>query len=172
MLKFNNAVDNIEEINDIIFKDVLTCVNNKLAFDEFKKSYNNEKIAIVMADINNLKYINDSYGPDKGDEYIKGCCKIFCNVYKKSPIYRTGGDEFIAVLKGDDYINRHELYNDVQWVFNKVYHNNKIEWKRFSMAVGMTDHIIDESITDTINRADKEMYKNKETFKKVNGTYR
>ena len=39
------------------------------------------QFAIVMVDINNLKYVNDTFGHERGDGYIKGCCKIVCNLF-------------------------------------------------------------------------------------------
>lgn len=41
-----------------------------------------------------LDCLNDTYGHTAGDNYIKGCCKVICQIYKHSPVFRIGGDEF------------------------------------------------------------------------------
>ena len=81
-------------------KDSLTGVGNKTAYIK-KTNEINEQIrngfkdfAVVMIDINGLKAVNDNYGHANGDLYIKGCCHIICEVFKHSPVYRIGGDEF------------------------------------------------------------------------------
>jgi GGDEF domain-containing protein len=54
-----------------------------------------------MFDLNDLKHINDRYGHERGDEYIVNCCRLICQVFKHSPVFRIGGDEFVALLRGE-----------------------------------------------------------------------
>lgn len=42
-------------------------------------------------------------GHQAGDEYIIGACRIICNKFKHSPVFRIGGDEFVAISEGEDY---------------------------------------------------------------------
>ena len=72
-------------------------------------------------DANNLKMINDNYGHGAGDEYIKGCCKILCDVFCHSPVFRIGGDEFAVILKGRDYHNRNDLMKEIKETFERIY---------------------------------------------------
>ena len=110
-----NLKEHVSEINAIAHKDPLTHVKNKTAYEEKKEELSkaiesgNAVFGIVMADINSLKIINDKYGHERGDEYIIGACMLISKIYKHSPVYRIGGDEFVVVLQGEDYENREGL---------------------------------------------------------------
>ncbi len=57
--------------------------------------------ALVMADADGLKRINDAYGHEKGDMYLKGIAEALENLGQKSSIAaRLGGDEFVLFLYG------------------------------------------------------------------------
>lgn len=59
--------------------------------------------------MNDLKKVNDFYGHDAGDRHILSAKKLICDVFKHSPVYRIGGDEFTVILTGTDYENGIEL---------------------------------------------------------------
>jgi diguanylate cyclase (GGDEF)-like protein len=59
-----------------------------------------EPFAIVVADINGLKKTNDRYGHEIGNRLIVKAAKIICDVFKHSPVYRIGGDEFMVLMRG------------------------------------------------------------------------
>lgn len=121
-----------------------------------------------MDDINYLKTVNDNYGHDNGDKYIKGCCHILCDVLKHSPVYRIGGDEFVAVLTGEDYESRNARLADLYAVFEKTYSNKNAEvWDRYSASLGMADYTpADDSVESVFKRADQAMYQYKNQFKR------
>lgn len=60
---------------------------------------------MIVFDINNLKIINDTLGHDFGDILIIDSCKLICKVFKRSPVYRIGGDEFVVILEMMTLIN-------------------------------------------------------------------
>ncbi|MCR5268180.1 MAG: diguanylate cyclase, partial [Lachnospiraceae bacterium] len=98
-------------------RDELTGIKNKTAYHELEETVqagidSGEEplsFAIVVCDANNLKTINDSEGHAAGDVYIRESAKLLCDVFDHSPVFRIGGDEFVAFLKGADYENREEL---------------------------------------------------------------
>ncbi|MBQ9504926.1 MAG: GGDEF domain-containing protein [Lachnospiraceae bacterium] len=124
--------------------------------------------AIVMVDVNNLKVINDNYGHTYGDEYLRGCCHVICNVYKRSPVYRIGGDEFVVFVAGEDYEVRHEKLSALKKSYETTCHDTKLKpWKRYSAAMGMAEYATDDNTVELVfKRADKAMYINKQEFKK------
>jgi diguanylate cyclase (GGDEF)-like protein len=157
----------VTKMNVIAYQDALTGVKNKAAYDKKLEALNwdilnySAAFAIVMADLNFLKIINDRYGHDKGNEYIKGSCLIMCSVFQHSPVYRIGGDEFVAVLEGDDYHKRDELLAQIQEEFRKSASQSDLSpWQRYSAAAGMAayrqDHDMDAEAV--FERADGEMY--------------
>ena len=108
--------------------DELTGIKNKNAFSEHVKEIDkvinggdfDPIFGVIMCDINELKRINDTRGHSFGDEAIQRACRMICEVFEESSVYRVGGDEFAVVLKGLDYENRDELMTDIR---NKVLEN-------------------------------------------------
>ena len=182
MSNYTKSKGEIMEMSEVAYKDALTRVGTKKAYDAQVQKISNSiardenfKFALVMVDVNDLKRINDIYGHEKGDIYIKGCCKIVCEVFGHSPVYRVGGDEFIVYLVNDDYENRYDLCDSINQKFVEAFlDDSKEEYERYSAAVGMAtfDRQKDSDVNDVFDRADKRMYVSKEQHKERYGTYR
>ena len=151
------------------YTDALTGAKSKLAFLEISDQLDKEiedgsikEMAIALFDVNSLKRINDTYGHDKGDEYIKKAFLIICNCFEHSPVFRTGGDEFVAVLRDRDYENRHQL----QAQFNRKIENNLASGD-VVISIGIADYIPgdDNSCKRILDRADALMYERKQALK-------
>ena len=165
----------IGEIRKEAYRDALTGIGSKAAYVR-KENELNEAIckgyssfAVVMMDANGLKYINDNYGHVQGDAYLKGCSHIICEEFKHSPVFRIGGDEFVAILSGEDYQKRDERVEALRKVFDTAYKNEEAQpWERYSASVGMAEFTSeDKTVDDVFKRADKLMYENKVAFKKT-----
>ena len=156
------------------YQDALTGVGNKAAYlkkaDELDQliAQGDAEFALVMVDINELKQINDEHGHRAGDAYIKGCCDMVCAAFSRSPVFRIGGDEFIAVLQGDDYAERKEAVEKLRTGYEKARSNTETDpWLRFSAAVGIAEYASDDNTVDLVfKRADKLMYEQKAAFKR------
>lgn len=160
-------------------KDPLTGVKNMTAYTETvgeittKISEHVElEFAIVICDVNKLKVVNDSFGHDMGDKYIQNCCKLICDNYSHSPVYRIGGDEFAVILTGNDYNKRNELIDELGDKIVKASKIDRIEDGKASMAVGMSvfNAYTDVSVASVAKRADESMYTNKRMME-FNGDY-
>ena len=152
-------------------KDPLTGVGSAAAFkaksdliDAEIKAKDKLKFAIIECDVNDLKVINDTFGHDMGDEYLKNCSKVFCDIFKHSPVYRIGGDEFVIILFGEQYEKRAELFEKLKSSVNRKLDAPK---ESISFAAGMADYSskIDECVKDVLKRADTFMYINKGKLK-------
>lgn len=161
-------------LGELANKDALTNVRNKTAYDRYVADINKEidagvaKFAIVMIDLNHLKKINDTYGHERGNEYIKKSCNVVCHIFDHSPVFRVGGDEFVAILSGPDYDNRISLVLETENIFKNASENQGLEpWRRISAAIGLAEFSADKdkSVDDVFNRADKVMYENKVAMK-------
>lgn len=170
----------IGEISKTAYEDALTGVGNSAAYDKaieiLRKEFSEgaEEFAVLVCDINDLKYINDTFGHEKGNNYITDCVQTIRSVYTDSPIFRVGGDEFIVILKGEDYLSRREKHRQLSEAFDKARSGeDKQPWERYSMSIGM-DEIKDgdESIDNVLWRADEKMYENKRKYKEIHGSYR
>ncbi|MCF8010755.1 MAG: PAS domain S-box protein [Clostridiales bacterium] len=91
-----------EKLRYISFHDVLTGLYNRFYLEEKMKSLDTEMqipISIIMADVNNLKLVNDTYGHSAGDEMLKQAAEILTVSCREDDIVvRWGGDEFIILL--------------------------------------------------------------------------
>lgn len=169
-----SARENAENLNRIANIDALTRVRNKRAFDidAAKLNETKEPYGIVMIDQNGLKWINDTFGHVKGDISIKTVCKVVCEVFKHSPVYRVGGDEFIVILKNDDFNDRESLIQKLTDTFINLFHNKELSpWERVTAAVGYSvfDSKRDKGVDDVLKRADAAMYRQKRTLKEELG---
>ena len=60
----------------------------------------------MLFDANFLKKVNDKYGHEAGNELLRHAAAVIRRVFANSHVYRIGGDEFTAILEGQDYDNR------------------------------------------------------------------
>ena len=173
--------DQIKKISLDTYRDPLTGVKNKAALQKFSeelsrklKEGRGEPFSILMMDVNNLKYINDNFGHDAGDEYLRGCCMTLCHIYQHSPVFRIGGDEFVAVSQNDDYENREALFIKLSEAFDQAYSMEDADaWERYSASFGTADlKPSDSSLDQVLKRADQQMYEEKKAFKEKHGSYR
>ncbi len=181
MASFNRTQNELKEVNEVVSKDALTHVRSKSAYqsyiEEIDKSIakGHHKYAVIMADINNLKYVNDTFGHRYGDEYIKSCAHLICVGFKHSPVFRIGGDEFVIILTDESYDNKEELLKQIQKTFDEQYNDTSRKvYERYSASFGMAafDPQKDHMYTDMFVRADHNMYNAKKQFKEQNGSYR
>ena len=159
---------------ELMRRDPLTNVNNRTAYEDKEKYLQSEinmetglGFAIAMFDVNSLKLINDNRGHDAGDAYLIRSCRLICNVFKHSPVYRIGGDEFVAILEGEDYEKRDELMSEIKSRMNPYSDKMPLPLDYISIACGMAvfDPGNDRTVQDIIKRADEDMYKNKAEIK-------
>ena len=117
-----------------------------------------------MADVDGLKYINDSYGHEKGDSLLIAVSEIIKNSCRKEDIItRWGGDEFIILLPKTsekdalDVIERIRKATKVQKLKDRI---------NISISLGLTTkNDLDENIEHIIEQADKNMYLDKASKK-------
>ena len=151
-------------------RDVLTGVRSLAAYTdkveelkEHMKADKHTKFALVECDINGLKNINDTYGHEIGDVYIVNSCRGICSIFKHSPVYRIGGDEFVVVLEGVDYEARKELMDSLRDLIDASLKKKDALHGRISVAAGMAEYNpkSDKTVGDVLKRADASMYNNK-----------
>ena len=151
--------------------DALTGVKTKHAYLEMEERLDNmiadrrhTLFAIVIIDINDLKFVNDTQGHKAGDQYIKDACKTVCETFKHSPVYRVGGDEFAVVSQGEDYENIDGLIENVKRHNEEAAKNGGI-----IIAAGMARFDGDDCVAAVYERADIAMYENKRFLKEGRG---
>ena len=163
--------DYISTLNRQVYVDALTSVRNKGAFTSYVEDLQakledgreSPDFAICMFDCDDLKTVNDQYGHDKGDIYLKTASRLICKVFQHSPVFRVGGDEFVAVLRNDDFDHRQQLIEKFETSMAEIDAATDNLWEQAHVAMGMAvyDPAQDHSVIDTVRRADKAMYVNK-----------
>lgn len=158
--------DEEKRVNDMVYVDILTGLNNRIAFNRDISNANLEDVAIVSFDLNNLKFYNDTQGHNVGDALLMGASECLKNAFKNATIYRFGGDEFLGLYIGKTYL---DYDADCKRLDEEI--------KRFEESCD--DDIIieiskgyasyrgdDTSYERILKRADDNMYRNKNFIKK------
>lgn len=147
--------------------DALTGVKNKHAYIDLENRLNRQiesgedvRFAILVFDVNDLKEINDSEGHQAGDRYIRDACMIICRIFKHSPVFRVGGDEFVVVAQDSDYDDLDNLLDQLKESNDKNAESNGVV-----IACGMSRFNADRKVETVFARADRQMYVNKHDLK-------
>ena len=169
--------DHISDLSKRAYVDSLTSVRNKGAYSSYIEQLQKRmddangliSFAIGMFDCDDLKQINDIYGHEKGDIYLKTASRLICRIYQHSPVFRIGGDEFSVILQNDDYRNREALARQFNREMAESCAVNQNKWEQVHIAMGVAvyDPQSDRSVNDVIRRADTCMYENKRSRKSV-----
>ena len=168
----NHLQKYINYINSLAYRDALTGVKNKAAYQDAEHRLEEQmrqgrpEFAVVVLDINDLKHVNDYFGHDFGDMLIIDACKLICKSFPHSPVYRVGGDEFAVILEGADYENYEKLLDNFQFAIQE-YNENNHQDNRLSIARGIAiyNSVTDLVFSNVFKRADDAMYQNKADMK-------
>ena len=163
------------EVRQVAYKDALTGVKSKFAYTEEEAAIDESireggvgDLAVVVCDVNGLKYVNDTYGHAAGDEYIRSACRHICGLYAHSPVYRIGGDEFVVLVRGEDFERRAEILDEL----NRLVEEN-IAKGEVVVSAGMAEYEpTDEQLYVTFHRADQRMYARKAELKELGARVR
>ena len=150
--------------------DSMTGVKNKHAFSEYEAALNQQlkedsiaKLAVVVCDINGLKYANDTFGHAAGDKLIKDAAALITGYFTHGAVFRIGGDEFAVILQGKGY----DTLEAVAEEFNRTVEAN-IEKNEVVVSIGYSVlGETDQQVHDVFERADKLMYERKQQLKSM-----
>ena len=88
---------------------------------------------------------------------------MICDTFRSSQVYRTGGDEFVVVLTGEDYLIREELLENLR---RESYANGRARsGPVIACGLAVFEPAADARFSDVLKRADREMYENKKLLK-------
>lgn len=164
--------EQIHETKQQIKIDPLTGALSKYAYQETWEEIetliaNNElkQLALVMFDLNDLKLTNDTYGHEIGDKYLVDSFNLIKEFYHDIPLYRVGGDEFVALFINGQYPDRLKYFS----AFNKRIDENVKNKDRLIISSGIAEYDSDKdsSVLTVFTRADRDMYMRKQKIKKA-----
>ena len=155
-----------------VYRDKLTGLRNAAAYiskgtelDKQSKLIPEFAYGVILFDVNFLKKVNDNYGHQAGNQLLRHASRVICKVFNHSPVYRVGGDEFVAIIEGEDYMNRNEL---IRMFDEKIAEESFMvgEEKIFvSVARGMGIYEPGKDFASVAKVADVAMYNHKSAIK-------
>ncbi|HKL43165.1 MAG TPA: diguanylate cyclase [Clostridia bacterium] len=158
-----------QKIRYISEHDVMTGLFNRRYFQkklEALTDIHNNKISLIIGDINNLKYINDHYGHSTGDQYIQLAAKLLLEYLPEDAIVaRIGGDEFGIILINKDQDVCRKICREINEK-SKSYSIKENLKEELSISLGYSIKSQDQiSGEELFNKADQNMYTNKKSMK-------
>jgi diguanylate cyclase (GGDEF)-like protein len=174
---FEDMVIRLREREELLHlsanRDSLTGLRNTTSYtawlEKIDKEIDNADYAVAVLDINRLKETNDKYGHDVGNELIVLSAKIISNIFKRSPVFRIGGDEFLVVLQNKDLADYDNLFEKFETKCKNTFIEKENAKIPVSIACGFArfDFDKDSCFADVFKRADDAMYENKRKMKMV-----
>ncbi len=166
----NVSEKEMEVMRRIANTDALTGLLNRTAYNAFEEQITGRKkgkVAFIHFDVNFLKEVNDTYGHEEGDKHLKAAASIIkASFGEYGDTYRIGGDEYVAVIEGD---NCEELYQKGLEAFKRLQGKyNVVERPRVRMEIAQGMSVCDlakENFHATQRSADNKMYAEKERLK-------
>lgn len=165
------------KMEDNAVTDMLTEIYNRNGFNLYAQSIlegakkRGNKFTLILGDMNNLKYVNDSFGHIEGDFAIKSVADAFRNASSPDCCFRIGGDEFVLIsgdISSEDEIE--QICADIQEYLKVI---NDTADKPYSTSVSLGVYFDDadklDSIEQAVSAADVKMFEAKEKFKREEG---
>ena len=149
----------LEELSSI---DMLTGIRNRNRMNAMVDDIRSGRItlrtpyAVVFADLNGLKHVNDEDGHGEGDRILKQAAAILSEAFPDSEVYRAGGDEFVVIIEGMD--------EEAAEAKRKQIRERAAEVDGLAFSIGI--HIVrgKEDIRAAMSAADREMYAEKRDY--------
>jgi len=149
-------------------KDVLTELPNRAAYDKcVNEEYRNwkarnESLCLVMADVDNFKNINDTYGHLAGDRVLKILAgQIASRIRKTDFVARYGGEEFVIIMSGTEVSDALLVIEKLRQAIEKCPFHFKKKQVQVTMSFGIASFEENDSIESVFVRADEALYKAK-----------
>ncbi len=155
-------INNQNKIQYLSYHDQLTGLHNRHYLEKQLEIFDNTRyypLTILMADVNGLKLVNDSFGHTTGDLLLRKVSNIFKKSCGQSDlVFRTGGDEFVVILPNTTYIQTEQLVEKI-----KAYASlEKVESIDISISFGWDTKVdVNENIQDILKKAEDHMFKKK-----------
>lgn len=163
----------IKERENLIYKrlafiDNMTQINNRTAFEQklhtMRQKTQVEPTYFFMADMNNLKYINDTYGHSAGDHAVIEIANTLAECFEDGECYRIGGDEFCVITEGVSEDKIIQYRDEVRNILRK-----KSATLDYDIVVAVGYCKLEQgNIDECFNTADALMYKDKADLKQEN----
>ena len=174
---FNKMLDSIqdyyEKLQELSDRDYLTGLYNRRKFEEFltyevmRSVRHHHKFTVLMIDLDNFKYINDTYGHASGDLVLKEVTNIFgSNLRNADVLARIGGDEFAVILPETPYESGYAVVEKLRSSLESTPISLMFDQVSLTASFGIAEYPEQgENITALLTGSDLAMYKAKRAGK-------
>lgn len=138
--------------------DTLTDIYNRNEMSEMVKSLEGRPFGLINLDLNGLKAVNDNYGHTEGDKLLIKASNLLKSVFRKSDVYRAGGDEFMVILPD---MPEELFHRKVETLKEAMEKDDSV-----SLAMGAVYSDGTKNIHDIFVRSDELMYEDKKRIYK------
>lgn len=160
-------IASFRETSRMVYRDPRTGLFNKARWNELMEADTNpdERIGILVVDLNGLKKVNDTYGHEAGDRMIFAFAEILRNALPSSSVIcRWGGDEFTVMLPRAGR-RKIDQYREAIYQATEEYNNADPEVKiYFAMGEVLSDEYPGKTRAELFRLADEKMYCNKQQW--------
>lgn len=165
----------VDFVSQLAYMDGLTGIGNRTAFQEKMEELEKRKqeeggIGIIIFDVNNLKWVNDTLGHSEGDQMIKKGAETINQAFaqEKGDCYRIGGDEFVVFILGEQIAER--CGQAIGRVLEELHTYNSGQNRGYELNIASGYAVYDEScaemtLAELFETADARMYENKKKMK-------
>lgn len=124
--------------------------------------YKSRRLAVIMADIDNFKGMNDTYGHQAGDTILKEFAKIIQSKCRQTDVVaRYGGEEFIVMLSGAGEKEALDIAEKIREAVENKKFKTKDELYGTTISVGVAEFSNEREKEGLVEKADKALYKAK-----------
>ncbi|MBO7663027.1 MAG: GGDEF domain-containing protein [Clostridia bacterium] len=168
------VVKPMNRLENRAYRDTLTGLMNRTAYYESVQHIDDRirngtaHFSLLMIDVNFLKKVNDTYGHDNGNVYLKKAAEMISAAFGAEHLYRIGGDEFVVVSEGEGQNRLESRIDEFRAAVKRTQADDSLKpWERVSAAVGAASFRDgeDQCAEDVLRRADKAMYADKIAMK-------
>ncbi len=150
----------IDKLHILSSRDMLTGVMNRNEMNHFvdslAQSDDSGSVAVLFADLNGLKSVNDRSGHGAGDELLKKASSALREIFPVHSIFRAGGDEFVVILTKIDE-------NEIVYKANMLREVSE-KYEDLVFAIGTAYQKSASDVRKALHIADELMYKDKKHY--------
>lgn len=161
-------------MSEISQKDPVTGIRNKTAYEsevkrlEWEMEQHPVRFGIGLADLNGLKWINETFGEDQGNHSIRKVCRMVCSSFHHSPVFHLGGGRFVILIENEDLEEADKRAAEFEAGIDAVSRDeNLLQWERISAALGYAifDPNLDENVQNVYDKANEAMLLRKDRMR-------
>lgn len=160
-------IEAANKIKKLIYNDTLTDFKNRRGLNQYKNNLRPDQypLIIFIADLDNLKKINDNPDPEigghaSGDKYILSFVKFVNEIFPDSKKFRLGGDEFAIPILNSDPKELETTYQKLEVFNEKEQNKNKLQFT-FAFDIASSK----EDFYDAVKRSDDKLVEAKKIKK-------